>query len=79
MAKTKYVGLGITGAKYLTVYVDLEINGVNRPHEVKIPWYEFTREEVAYHINLATAQRLRAVWESEAPPWAEDLPLPGIG
>lgn len=77
--KTKYVGLGIRGAKYLTVYVDIENNGVNRPHEVQVPWGEFTRDEVAYHINLACAQRLRAVWESEPPPWAEDLPLPGIG
>lgn len=75
----KFVGLGIRGAKYLTIYVDVENNGVKRPHEVQVPWSEFTREEVAYHVNLAVAQRLRAIWESEPPPWEEDLPLPGIG
>lgn len=79
MAKMHYVGIGIRGVKYLTIYVDVEVNGVKRAHEVQVPWWEFTRDEISYHINLATAQRLRAAWESEPPPWAEDLPLPGIG
>lgn len=79
MAKFEFVGVGITGSKYLTVYIDVEVNGVVHPESVKVPWSTFTANEIAYHINLAHAHRLRLMWENGPPPWQTDDALPGIG
>nr|CRY93640.1 hypothetical protein [uncultured prokaryote] len=74
----KYVGLGTT-KKYLVVYIDHTVNSVNHPTEVRIPWWELTRDEIQYDINLAVAARLRSTWDEPQPPWKTDDALPGIG
>lgn len=74
----KYVGLGAR-SHTLIVYVDVVVGGVNYAREVKVPFSEFARDEIQYEVNLAVAHKLRMMWESEPPPWAEELPLPGIG
>lgn len=76
--RPKYLGVG-TSQKSLVVFLSLNVGGVNRPMEVRVPWRDLTEDEVLYDIHSAVASRLRATWESEAPPWDVDLPLPGIG
>lgn len=78
MAKLKYMGLGLAD-RTIIIYVDVEINGVKRAAEVRVPIDEFLRDEVSHDLNLAHARKLRRLWEEPAPPWEVELPLPGIG